>query len=104
MARPFILSPCTPLWLKTGAFPLDKLQATPQNDILKEYIARGAYIFPPKPAMRLFRDILVFANQYMPRMNITSMGGYHIREAGASRIQDLAYSMAIASAYLQEGD
>ena len=53
--------------------------------------------------MRLFRDILVFANQYMPRMNITSMGGYHIREAGASRVQDLAYSMAIASAYLQEG-
>ncbi|MBI4763605.1 MAG: methylmalonyl-CoA mutase [Deltaproteobacteria bacterium] len=83
--------------------PLDKLQATPQNDILKEYIARGAYIFPPKKAMRLFRDTLVFINQHIPRMNITSMGGYHIREAGASRVQDLAYSMAIASAYLQEG-
>jgi methylmalonyl-CoA mutase N-terminal domain/subunit len=83
--------------------PLDKLQATPQNDILKEYIARGAYIFPPKPAMRLFRDTLVFINNYMPRMNITSMGGYHIREAGATRVQDLAYSMAIACAYIQEG-
>jgi len=83
--------------------PLDRLQATPQNDILKEYIARGAYIFPPKSAMRLFRDTLVFINQYMPRMNITSMGGYHIREAGATRVQDLAYSMAIACAYLQEG-
>ena len=83
--------------------PLDKLQATPQNDILKEYIARGAYIFPPKPAMRLFRDTLVFINQHMPRMNITSMGGYHIREAGATRIQDLAFSMAIACAYLQTG-
>ncbi|MGA3085674.1 MAG: methylmalonyl-CoA mutase family protein [Thermodesulfobacteriota bacterium] len=82
---------------------LDRLQATPQNDILKEYIARGAYIFPPKPAMRLFRDTLVFINQHMPRMNITSMGGYHIREAGATRVQDLAYSMAIACAYLQEG-
>jgi methylmalonyl-CoA mutase, N-terminal domain len=83
--------------------PLDKLQATPQNDILKEYIARGAYIFPPKPAMRLFRDSLIFIHKHMPRMNITSMGGYHIREAGASRVQDLAYSMAIACAYLQEG-
>jgi methylmalonyl-CoA mutase N-terminal domain/subunit len=83
--------------------PLDRLQATPQNDVLKEYIARGAYIFPPRPAMRLFRDTLVFINRHMPRMNITSMGGYHIREAGASRTQDLAYSMAIACAYLQEG-
>ncbi|MEW6187498.1 MAG: methylmalonyl-CoA mutase family protein [Thermodesulfobacteriota bacterium] len=83
--------------------PLDKLQATPQNDILKEYIARGAYIFPPRPAMRLFRDTLVFIHQHMPRMNITSMGGYHIREAGATRVQDLAFSMSIACAYLQAG-
>jgi len=83
--------------------PLEKLRATPQNDILKEYIARGTYIFPPGPAMRLFRDTLVFLNKNMPRVNITSMGGYHIREAGATRPQDLAYSMAIAVAYLQEG-
>lgn len=83
--------------------PLDKLRATPQNDILKEYVARGTYIFPPTPAMRLFRDSLVFMNRHMPRVNITSIGGYHIREAGANRAQDLAYSMAIAIAYLQEG-
>ncbi len=83
--------------------PLEKLRATPQNDILKEYIARGTYIFPPEQAMRLFRDTLVFLNKSMPRVNITSMGGYHIREAGATRTQDLAYSMAIAIAYIQEG-
>ncbi len=83
--------------------PLDKLRATPQNDILKEYIARGTYIFPPKHGMRLFRDTLVFLNENMPRVNITSMGGYHIREAGATRTQDLAYSMAIAIAYVDEG-
>lgn len=83
--------------------PLDKLRATPQNDILKEYVARGTYIFPPRPAMRLFRDTLVFINRHMPKVNITSIGGYHIREAGANRKQDLAYSMAIAMAYLQEG-
>jgi methylmalonyl-CoA mutase N-terminal domain/subunit len=83
--------------------PLEKLRATPQNDILKEYIARGMYIFPPGPAMRLFRDSLIFLNTHMPNVNITSMGGYHIREAGANRKQDLAYSMAIAIAYLQEG-
>jgi methylmalonyl-CoA mutase N-terminal domain/subunit len=83
--------------------PLNKLRATPQNDILKEYIARGTYIFPPKPAMRLFRDTLVFINQNIPKMNITSFGGYHIREAGATRKQDLAYSMANGIAYLQEG-
>jgi len=83
--------------------PLKNLRATPQNDILKEYIARGTYIFPPGPSMRLFRDILVFVNKYLPNVNITSMGGYHIREAGANRKQDLAFTMAIAIAYLSEG-
>jgi len=83
--------------------PLEKLRATPQNDILKEYIARGTYIFPPGSAMRLFRDTLVFINKHMPSVNITSIGGYHIREAGATRKQDLAYSMAIAIAYFEEG-
>ncbi len=55
--------------------PLEKLRATPQNDILKEYLARGTYIFPPRPAMRLFRDTLVFVNEHMPNVNITSIGG-----------------------------
>ena len=81
----------------------DKLRATPQNEILKEYIARATYIFPPRHAMRMFRDSLVFFVKHVPNVNITSMGGFHIREAGATREQDLAYSMAIGAAYLQEG-
>ncbi len=81
----------------------DKLRATPQNEILKEYIARGTYIFPPRHAMRMFRDSLVFFVKHVPNVNITSMGGFHIREAGATREQDLAYSMAVGAAYLQEG-
>jgi methylmalonyl-CoA mutase N-terminal domain/subunit len=87
---------------KRGVEP-SKLRATPQNDILKEYIARGTYIFPPRHAMRLFRETLVFIAKNLPTVNITSGGGYHIREAGANRRQDLAYSMAIITAYLQEG-
>ncbi|MBM4330756.1 MAG: methylmalonyl-CoA mutase [Deltaproteobacteria bacterium] len=81
----------------------DKLRATPQNDILKEFVARGTYIFPPRPSIRMFRDSLVFFAQHLPNVNITSIGGYHIREAGATREQDLAFSMAIGTAYLQEG-
>ncbi len=83
--------------------PWDKLMSTPQNDILKEFIARGTYIFPPKPSMKMFRDSLVFLTKHCPRINITSAGGYHIRGAGATREQDLAFSMAIMVAYLREG-
>jgi len=81
----------------------EKLRATPQNDILKEFIARGTYIFPPRPSVRMFRDSLLFFTKHLPNVNITSIGGYHIREAGATREQDLAFSMAIGAAYLQEG-
>ncbi|MCU0600036.1 MAG: methylmalonyl-CoA mutase family protein [Desulfobacterales bacterium] len=83
--------------------PLDKLRGTPQNDILKEFIARGTYIYPPGPSLRLFRDTCVFCTRYMPKFNINSMGGYHIREAGATRVQDLAFSMANAAAYIRAG-
>jgi len=83
--------------------PIEKIRATPQNDILKEFIARGTYIFPPRSSMRFFRDSLVFITRNLPNVNITSIGGYHIREAGAAREQDLAFSMAIAMAYLREG-
>lgn len=83
--------------------PLDRLRGTPQNDILKEFIARGTYIYPPRESMRLFRDTLVFCRSHLPRMNVNSIGGYHIREAGATRTQDLAFSMANGIAYLQEG-
>ena len=83
--------------------PLDKLRGTPQNDILKEFISRGTYIYPPKPSLRLFRDTLVFCIRHVPNMNITSIGGYHMREAGATQKQDLAFSMAIGATYLQTG-
>jgi len=82
---------------------LDRIRGTPQNDILKEFIARGTQIFPPRPSMRLFRDTLVFCRSHLPAMNVNSIGGYHIREAGATRVQDLAFSMANGIAYLQEG-
>jgi methylmalonyl-CoA mutase N-terminal domain/subunit len=82
---------------------LNKLVATPQNDILKEFFARGTYIFPPKPSMRMMRDSIVFFTKYAPRINITSIGGYHMREAGCTREQDLGWSMAVLEAYLQEG-
>lgn len=81
--------------------PWAKLRGTPQNDILKEFVARGTYIFPPRPSMRMFRDSMVFLVKNAPNINITSIGGYHIREAGATREQDLGFSLAIGSAYLQ---
>ena len=82
---------------------LTRLRGTPQNDILKEFIARGTYIFPPQPSMRLVRDLMVFATEHVPRLNVVSGGGYHIREAGATREQDLAFSMANLTTYLQTG-
>jgi methylmalonyl-CoA mutase N-terminal domain/subunit len=80
-----------------------RLRATPQNDVLKEFIARGTYIFPPRPSMRLVRDIFLFATEHFPAMNLVSAGGYHMREAGATREQDLGFSMANAIAYLETG-
>ncbi len=83
--------------------PLHNLRGTPQNDILKEFISRGTYIYPPRPSLRLFRDTLVFCSKHLPSMNITSIGGYHIREAGATRELDLAFSMSIGATYIQTG-
>jgi len=83
--------------------PISKLKGTPQNDILKEFVSRGTYIFPPRPSMRMFRDSVVFFTENLPGINITSIGGYHIREGGATREQELAFSMAIGIDYLREG-
>ncbi len=83
--------------------PMAKLKCTPQNDILKEFVSRGTYIFPPTPSMRMFRDSIVFFTENLPGVNITSIGGYHIREAGCTREQELGFSMSIGAAYLQEG-
>jgi len=82
---------------------LNKLRGTPQNDVLKEFIARGTFIFPPKHSMRMFRDSALFFTKNVPKMNLTSIGGFHIREAGCTAEQDLAFSMAIGIAYLTEG-
>jgi methylmalonyl-CoA mutase N-terminal domain/subunit len=82
---------------------LAKLKGTPQNDILKEFISRGTYIFPPRPSMRMFRDSVVFFTENLPALNINGFGGAHIREGGATREQELAFTMANGIAYLQEG-
>ncbi len=85
------------------SIPLNKLRGTPQNDILKEYICRGTYIFPPRPSLRMMRDMFLHCIEKMPLMNLTSISGYHMREAGASCEQTLAFTMANAIAYLQVG-
>ncbi|MEM3823573.1 MAG: methylmalonyl-CoA mutase family protein, partial [Candidatus Bathyarchaeia archaeon] len=85
---------------KQGAEP-SQLGGTVQNDILKEYAARGMYIFPPKPSMRLVTDIFEYCSQHMPLWNTISISGYHIREAGATAVQEVAFTLANAIAYVQ---
>src|SRR5579862_8188866 len=83
-----------------GADP-HRLSGTIQNDILKEYIARGTYIYPPRPAMRLITDIFAWARCEMPEWNTISISGYHIREAGSTAVQELAFTFANAIAYIE---
>jgi methylmalonyl-CoA mutase N-terminal domain/subunit len=83
--------------------PLDKLGGTIQNDILKEYMAQNAYIFPPQPSMRLIVDTFEFGMRQVPRWNTISISGYHIREAGATAVQELAFTLADGLAYVQAG-
>ena len=78
-----------------------KLSGTIQNDILKEYIARGTYIYPPRPALRLVTDIFAWAGREMPEWNTISISGYHIREAGSTAIQEVAFTFANAIAYIE---
>jgi methylmalonyl-CoA mutase N-terminal domain/subunit len=80
--------------------PRAQVAGTIQNDILKEYIARGTYIFPPRPSMRLVTDIFEFSARELPRWNTISISGYHMREAGATAAQELAFTMADAIAYV----
>ncbi len=82
---------------------LSSLRGTIQNDILKEYIARGTYIFPPEPAIRLTTDVFRYCRNSMPRWNTISVSGYHMREAGATAVQELAFTLANAIAYLETG-
>jgi methylmalonyl-CoA mutase N-terminal domain/subunit len=81
-----------------------QLRGTIQNDILKEYIARGTYIFPPKPAMRLITDIFAFCRAQVPNWNTISVSGYHMREAGSTAVQELAFTLANAIAYLRAAE
>jgi methylmalonyl-CoA mutase N-terminal domain/subunit len=78
-----------------------KLTGTVQNDILKEYIARGTYIYPPRPAMRIITDLFAWAGRECPEWNTISISGYHIREAGSTAIQELAFTFANAIAYIE---
>ena len=82
--------------------PLEKLRGTVQNDILKEYIARGTYIFPPLPSMRLMTDLFRYCAQHVPRWNAISVSGYHIREAGSSAVQEVAFTLANAIEYVEQ--
>jgi len=77
------------------------LSGTVQNDILKEYVARGTYIYPPRPSLRIVTDILAFCERNMPQWNTISISGYHIREAGSTAVQEVAFTLAHASAYVQ---
>ncbi|MBU0509596.1 methylmalonyl-CoA mutase family protein [bacterium] len=81
--------------------PEEKLAGTVQNDILKEYVARGTYIFPPRPSMRLVTDIISYCHRHLPQWNTISISGYHIREAGSNAIQELAFTFANAIAYVE---
>jgi len=77
------------------------LGGTVQNDILKEYVARGMYIYPPKPSMKLVTDVFEYCSKNMPRWNTISISGYHIREAGATAVQEVAFTLADGIAYVQ---
>ena len=84
-----------------GADP-KKLTGTVQNDILKEYLSRGTYIFPPAPSLRLIKDVIVYTNREMPKWNPTNVCSYHLQEAGATPAQELAFALATAEAVLDE--
>jgi len=86
---------------KRQGIELRELTGTVQNDILKEYVARGTYIFPPKPSMRLITDVFSYCHNEVPRWNTISISGYHIREAGATAEQEVAFTLANAIAYVQ---
>ena len=87
---------------KQGVAP-EELAGTNQNDILKEYIAQKEWLFPPEPSMRVFKDMLVYATENMPKWNTVSISGYHIREAGSTAAQELAFTLADGFAYVEAG-
>lgn len=86
---------------KKRGMALDQLSGTIQNDILKEYIARGTYIYPPKPSMRLIADTIKYCHESLPKWNPISISGYHIREAGSTAAQEIAFTLSNAIAYVE---
>jgi methylmalonyl-CoA mutase N-terminal domain/subunit len=102
-----INSPAAIIWAmyiaaaEKQGIPMEKLGGTIQNDILKEYIAQKEYIFPPEPSMRLVTDTIEFGTQHMPRWNTISISGYHIREAGSTAAQELAFTLADGLEYVR---
>jgi len=86
---------------KRQGAPLQKLSGTIQNDVLKEYIARGTYIYPVRPAMRIVTDVFAWCKDALPRWNTISISGYHIREAGSTAVQEVAFTLADGIAYVQ---
>ena len=97
---PILLAMYIALAKKQGA-DLKQLTGTIQNDILKEYAARGTYIYPPGPSMRLITDVFEYCSKEVPKWNTISISGYHIREAGSTAVQELAFTLANGKAYLQ---
>ena len=87
---------------RAGRRPRDKLTGTVQNDIIKEYLSRGTYVFPPKPSLRLIKDTIVYASREIPKWNPTNVCSYHLQEAGATPTQELAFALATAEAVLDE--
>jgi methylmalonyl-CoA mutase, N-terminal domain len=81
--------------------PFEKLGGTVQNDVLKEYVARGTYIYPPKPSLRLVTDVMAYCAHEVPAWNTISISGYHIREAGATALEEIAFTLANGKAYLR---
>jgi len=97
---PILLAMYIALGKKQGVEPA-RLNGTTQNDILKEYIARGTHIFPPRPSMRLTTDIFAYCAKHVPRWNTISISGYHIREAGSTAAQEIGFTLANGVAYVQ---
>jgi len=102
-----INSPAAPIWAmyvvaaEKAGVPRDRLEGTTQNDILKEFIAQKEFLFPPEPSMRLVTDTIEFGTRELPRWNTISISGYHIREAGSTAVQELAFTIADGMAYVE---
>ena len=100
-ATGFILLALYVALAKKRGIALTNLSGTIQNDILKEYAARGTYIYPPKPSMRIITDIFEWCSEHLPKWNSISISGYHIREAGSTAVQELAFTLSNGKAYVQ---